>query len=155
MDRFRTRPAYRAGDFAVTDLLPGYELDALIATKVMGWAKEKCQVGPMGTGFGYQTEYWSGTNYLCVKFCPSTDIAHAWEVVEYLRLKKIYLEIIQVDSGFMVGNAMGNGYTDDDGLVELHLYGLGLAPTSPHAICLAALKFLTTKETQWKNTHDG
>lgn len=63
-------------------MIPGPELDCMVAEKVMGWTKIKCQVGPLGTGYGYETYCWSGNNTLINIWNPSGNIAHAWEVVE-------------------------------------------------------------------------
>jgi hypothetical protein len=113
----------------MNSLAAGPELDRLIAERVMGW-KYDPEFGLLnGEQFMEINGSWS----------PSTNIAHAWEVMEQLRHKAIYLDVIQTDNGFMVGDGSDN-YTNDDGHIEGTLYYVGLADTAPHAICLAALR---------------
>ncbi len=121
------------------------EIDIAVGTKVMGWQRV---LAP--DEFGMTEWIWlyekptitlepGGVN--CAgpgHWNPSEDIEDAWEVVEHLARQKVYLDIIQVDDGWMVGHD-SSGYTDDDGTVDLHLNHVGLAKTAPLAICLAAL----------------
>jgi len=55
----------------------GYELDALVATRIMGWRR----IRP-----GMYQWMWSANGkrvlYACSEWKPSTDISPAWQVVE-------------------------------------------------------------------------
>lgn len=120
----------------------GRELDTLVAVKVMGWSKT--------------TELWNRglTESVLAGLHPesklpekvpfySTDISAAWRVVDFLRSKKMLLDIQEGENNdgpffqveinqFNVSKSRG-GYwdtvvdsTDGDSI--------------PHAICLAALR---------------
>ena len=96
---------------------PGRELDALVAEKVMGGRRMRT------TDARY---YWNGLNTNGELPAYSTDIAAAWTVVE--RLGDKFNFIGKCADGwnavlFYDGNSHGE-----------------IAPSAPHAICLAALK---------------
>ena len=86
----------------------GPELDRLIAEKVMGWPADE----------------WHQSCNDCTKWSPSTNIAHAWEVVEKLR----NIMVGPWTHGRWAACAMQDGDW------------FSVADTAPHAICLAALK---------------
>lgn len=92
---------------------PGPELDRLVNTKVMRYPHgAQCMIG-------------------AVTFTPSTNIAHAWEVVE--KLKTTHSIDIWTYEGEEPGYQVDiTGW--DIPYISEH------APTAPHAICLAALK---------------
>lgn len=105
------------------NLPAGPELDRLIAEKVMGWTFE-AELGNYWLEDGTDVcrvligghEYWR----------PSTNIAHAWEVVEHLRPDKIIRLSDDVDRwvAFFVFAGWRGQFN---------------APTAPLAICRAAL----------------
>lgn len=135
-------------------LPPGRELDALVATEIMGWRLfehsgetwattrragvnnsaykiESQDVGDhlmfAGRKYGFFPPGWS----------PSTDIAAAFEVVEKLHALGWYWSIAQQiapeEPGILVVLA------NDDGMAE------GFAATAPYAICLAALDAVSAR----------
>lgn len=103
------------------------KIDALVAEHVMGWHRAcGAWIGPNGlsTSYGFEED--------AKDFCPSTDIAAAWEVVEQIR------EILS-DPTIFISSVFGGW------CVELRRWGSARADvetreTAPLAICLAALK---------------
>lgn len=99
------------------NLSPGRELDALVAEKAMGWARNR------GSGVGFTTP--DGEYRSIDIWSPSTDIAAAWQVVGKLR-----------ERGF--------GFSLNDAWIAWFLAApneyQASADTAPHAICLAALR---------------
>lgn len=91
---------------------PGRELDAFIATKVMGL--------DLSSKFSIFPRY-------------SESISAAWEVVEKLRFKQIKLIELQDISGDEPDN-------EAHFYCRFGAMGKATASTAPHAICLAALK---------------
>lgn len=110
----------------------GPELDALVAERVLRFAiypgPSICEVVPSDE---------SESGYPEAIFVPvppySTDIAAAWQVVECLSLH------ISPTSGGMW--LVSNVHNRND---PAWIYAL--APTAPHAICLAAIKIVAGKE---------
>ena len=109
---------------------PGRELDALVATKVMGW-KSKDDIWMLPDGGGVYKREWS----------PSTDIKAAWEVVEKVILDSKCPEGFQLSNGdigqeYEMCDAKKWGASFDNG------YGNGTfsdGESAPHVICLSAL----------------
>lgn len=118
---------------------PGRELDAIIAEKVMGFELIRTNL--------YQRKYWiyaldlkeedSINNPNSPLEIPyySTDIKHAWEIVEHLISKSLYqniikpeFELIQIDTGW---NCTFNKTR----------INFCYAQTAALAICIAALEF--------------
>lgn len=108
----------------------GPELDALIASKVMGWTTQKAKsdgmefdqwLEPASVGFVVQ---YRPPNY-------STDIAAAWEVVEKLQARFLRVDVSAINSDGFTVKIWVSEYAD-------HIYAMG--DTAPLAICLAALK---------------
>lgn len=99
----------------------GPVLDRLIAEKVMGWDLRTCKrnVG--------EESYYEELQYL--DFLPSTNIAHAWEVLVALRAKGS-----PVWGRF--AEWMGNGPDECDPLTEL----VNQAGDAPLIICRGALE---------------
>lgn len=96
----------------MTDLKPGRELDALVATKVMG-----------------RSDDWT------VIACPhySTDIAAAWDVLLFIKDRFQQQSLTRDwDSGYWTCRLGGWGQKSP--VVS------ATAAEAPHAICLAALK---------------
>lgn len=99
----------------------GPELDALIATKVMGASFQEIKdadyfVNESG-GIGFDLPSYS------------TDIASAWLVVEKLRLS-----VLKCNHGWRAGDLSYGGHESSEFIFD------AIAETAPHAICLAALK---------------
>lgn len=128
------------------------ELDQLIARKVMGWRRVDDREGDENEDGSW--DWWCDDSreelyrYSLYSvgarrdggqvWAPSTNIAHAWEAIEKMAERKIYLDIIQVDDGWMAGHDP-DGYTDDNGHVDLRFRNFVIATTAPLAICRAAL----------------
>ena len=103
------------------DLQPGPELDRLVAEKVMGWKKWSTTGDHLWTAADSRVRSLRPEDAWA--FNPSTNIAHAWEVVEKL-----------IDKDPNIG-------IDCDGNWACSLWNhVARADTAPHAICLAALK---------------
>jgi hypothetical protein len=122
----------------MTNLPAGPALDRLIAEKVMGWAYDG--IAPRTPGQGGPIDAFVDIHGRRRWFSPSVYISHAWEVVENMASRKIYMDIIQIDDGWMVGHNDGNGYCDYSGTVDVKLSNVGLAPTPSLAICYAAMR---------------
>lgn len=107
----------------IVAMKPGWELDALVAEKVMGWKlKNKPDVW-VDAGGEYHVV--GSTHYRMRHdfFNPSTDISAAWRVVD--KIGRFYL----------TNNSPSKNY-------EMRFIGTGetiIGDTLPHAICLAAL----------------
>lgn len=117
----------------------GRELDALVAEKVMGQTPEwrekmrgHCMCGRCETCS------------ICSWPLPySTNIAAAWEVVEHWSKRTRYLFfLVQIAPTQLTKGAYraGWGYTEDFSKEDTAAGAEAIAPTAPHAICLAALK---------------
>ena len=105
----------------------GRELDALIAEKVMGWNRR----GP-GRHVSDYNNWWilpDGKSLNPLRFCPSTDISAAWEVVLSLRNRW--------GTFTLVAGLQWHCYDNEDGN---YVERMGSADTAPLAICRAALK---------------
>jgi len=142
---------------------PGRELDTLVAEKVMGLKVCKCDHDELRQNaydawierckdpleYHGSPQYFSHNsdrkcNYCAGLYMPvvnySTDISHAWDVVEKLRLETIIRYNDQwlctnVGSDFQFWCEFPQRYENlnDDCYCEL-------GKTAPHAICLAALR---------------
>ncbi len=112
----------------------GEEMNRLIANKVMGWSKghdDDCYMDGI-------EEVWTDYDpvYAGRTFNPSTNIAHAWEVVE-----KLHIGVLPIGDGLWRA-----GFSDPKSFVnwwEQAEYGacetMAEADTAPLAICRAAL----------------
>lgn len=128
----------------------GRELDALIAVKLLGWAKAEydghCMIGPpLSDSRIHWAAEWD--SYGCPHWMPhySTEIAAAWEVVE-----KMGMPFRIMKSWDLIGGK-GEGWAVSwckDGECECFMGDIdGLCPqgneiwaeTAPLAICRAAL----------------
>ena len=108
----------------------GDELDALIATKVMGWTLVKSSMTPRG----YPPEHWLtgvGKYRSMLLFTPSTDINNAWLVVETMAVRNYTFNISGPDDMWYAI------FQRNDALVNFS--NRGKADTAPLAICLASL----------------
>ena len=76
----------------IMKMQPGWELNALVAEKVMGWFLDS-DIG-----------YWRNESGLCKrqdKWSPSEDIAAAWEVWEHDRPKKWNFDLCYSDGTYL------------------------------------------------------
>jgi hypothetical protein len=112
----------------------GPELDALIATQVMGWTRATLTDDVTGP-----ERWWcSGSTawFLVDAWKPSTEIHWAWKVVEKLRgqhcCTKLYSDHHYIWECTLIEEI------DDPHTGRQSLFGQ--ADTAPLAICLAALK---------------
>ena len=105
------------------DSLTDKEKNALVATKVMGWHVGKFNDWKNKDGYREGT---IETDWDNEGFYPIENIADAWRVME--KWDKYRVEF----DGYRF---IANVANDDD-----KEWTLGIAPTAPEAICLAALK---------------
>lgn len=110
------------------DMPAGVEIDRLVAEKVLGhrWSDARWAGFYEDAGYGHY----------------SSNIAHAWEVVEKLRDRGIRLAIVQTGAGWLVGQDDGGGYVGEH-TVDIRLFSSAEADTAPLAICRAALAALS------------
>lgn len=114
----------------IVPLEPGLELDKLIAKKVLGWFQDSDIGGPRAWWFENDETMASGAYPTMDEALHlnhfSTDIKAAWVLVERFRLT-----VRPFGDTFWTATKKYN----EDEMVFLR----NLAPTAPHAICLAAL----------------
>lgn len=106
----------------IDKLEAGPELDALVAEKVMGWNVHFVEP-ELRNGREHWRDPVHNTLYLPSQWCPSGDIAAAWEVVE---------KVVPGPQGFnlYLSSAWQASFAG----------GTAVARTAPLAICRAALK---------------
>lgn len=113
----------------IVPLVPGLELDKLIARQVLGWGERSQAIRKAKKDKGiYDRSLWwdkDGSGPVHLNYF-STDIKAAWDLAEKFKLKVMpYLgEWTAVRGRGHIGDADRNR-----------------APTAPHAICLAALLY--------------
>lgn len=113
----------------MTEILPGIELDWLMAEQIMGWVREEgAWIRSDGRQMGH-TYTWE----------PSIYIAHAWQVA-----KKLDLLIIGFD--FRDGHVTCRMVSIKLGIAEC------VGETEAHAICLTALALMKEFNGQETNT---
>jgi len=118
------------------DTMPaGPEMDRLVAEKVMGWRLPDQDDSEYRwlDDHGNPTDYAVESSYNWSVWSPSRNIAHAWEVVERLKMRSadqdLHIEHHK-DSGWGVSSCdPGSGFED-----------WTYAPTPMLAICRSALK---------------
>lgn len=113
----------------IDTLQPGPEMDRMVA-KAMGG--EKLAI----------SEAWRLPDGSCKLFRPSTDIADAWRVVEWMEEHRN--SVVQITTRFLTS------FVKEAWLVRFNEHGTdgideATAPTAPHAICLAFLKAMEVK----------
>lgn len=120
----------------------GEALDARVAVEVMGWRQHSdmkdCWTGDDMPKLGqmrfvpYKQKHY---------FCPSTDIAAAWEVVEKMRCegRHVAVSVVGAENPTWICLIGYPGDTDPRSARRT----VAESPTAPLAICLAALA--TTK----------
>jgi len=104
---------------------PGVELDDIIATKIMGWERD--------VNHDYGKIYADKQGYMVMtvdEFKPSTEIEHAWMVVDKLNEMGYSIETRQY----------ANGYASVVTWLKNPQHGAIVGDTVPNAICLAAIK---------------
>lgn len=127
--------------------LTSEQIDALLATRIMGW--ELLEVDYIGSEYetlrqkeladwirevGIESvgSYWINVEkdfWTDERWSPSTDIAQAWRVLEHFR-RNGYSVVLQTLKGRWVCSLNGE------------LFCMEVADTAPLAICLAASKAL-------------
>ncbi len=114
----------------------GQELDALVATEVMGWRRTitgtLCDSWVDARGWPTGWGDYDGERV----FEPSTDIAAAWQVVERLNTLGYDVQVDSYEHGTMWSAILYKGLRGEGEQIE----GPTTFTTAPHAICLAALK---------------
>ena len=114
------------------DTMPaGPELDRLVAEKVMGWRLE-CFANASRTPMAYSDK--NAKIMASADWSPSTNIAHAWGVVEHLERM-----------GGLISNMYSQGGCWSVGIEpmpesNLHPCYRAIGSTAPLAICRAAIK---------------
>lgn len=98
-----------------------------LAEEVMGWERSH---------HATPDSSWGGN------WNPLTSIADAFMVVEKIG----GLDLIKVDSGWMVGDG-SEGFSTDGGFVEMQLENHAIAETAPRAISLAAYRVVNSQRT--------
>jgi hypothetical protein len=126
----------------VTDveIAAGPELDAQIAEKVMAWHLEDEYFWVNATAIvAYATDEPPFSGGRGPRFSPSTDIAHAWKVVEFIKRERGWRVslVSSVDGGEWTCAFFGTGNPLLGGA------GSTSAKSAPLAICRAALASLT------------
>lgn len=115
----------------MTDLPAGPELDRLVAEKVMGWTSD--------CGVWNCHRQWHASHDILARttdgWRPSTNIAHAWEVVEAKHPPHFVLQLQWLDS-----IQLWECHWDFKRCFNGEATISSTAQTAPHAICLAALK---------------
>lgn len=124
----------------------GRALDALVATRVMGWVNVIESNPPNRTWPSRTRRHWRAPGSVFARKLPhySTDIAAAWEVVRALRDPTEGDERFWTltDSGSLGWHAdLSWNAKEGDALVPL---GEGIGDTAPLAICRAALTAMET-----------
>jgi hypothetical protein len=110
----------------------GPQLDFLIGTKVMGWRLE-CFADAKQTPIGWVDK--DVTKYIATpEWSPSTNIAHAWQVVEALELRGGLISQM-----YSQGGCWSVGIEPDPGSGLTPCYR-AVGETAPLAICRAALE---------------
>lgn len=126
---------------AIDDMQAGAEMDLLVAQKVMGWDPEnEGNNSDLNPYFFDNGKWWAGTTAReehAVYWSPSTNIAHAWEVVERLRpLGEPCVYILAPEDREVFGTW---GAMVSDEVTADAIGGIGYGATAPLAICRAAL----------------
>lgn len=123
----------------MAELPSGLELDKLIAEKVLGWYQDSDIGGPRAWWFEKEKsdEIMSSGSYPSKEKALhlnhfSTDIKAAWDLAEKLRL------CVVPWGGQWTATRQGQIFVDGE---------INMAPTAPHAICLAAL-FYTSEDAE-------
>ncbi len=134
----------------MSDLPAGAELDRLVAERVMGWRwhqppkydyhgplpEQGAVLVPPGfdeKGFEWPPKGVIPVGFFCSAFNPSTNIAHAWEVVEKMNAAGLW-QLLSQDWAFnwCCGFAKAGEFGPSGGWCD----------TAPLAICRAALKMV-------------
>lgn len=77
----------------VLALVPGYNLDVLVAEKVLGWKMKEYHDCP--GSFGPDWMDGEAVAYEVEEFNPSIDISAAWEVEEQIKTLRLHVEYCQ------------------------------------------------------------
>jgi hypothetical protein len=121
----------------------GRELDALVAEKVMGWKPDpaRCRLCGWPLSDGMCTP--DNCSLRPLPIVPydippdySTDIAAAWQVVEHLRERDIWLDSLEQKWESEMTRVIFGWRDPERGA----LFAQEMGDTPAHAICLAALR---------------
>jgi hypothetical protein len=123
----------------INEMQAGAHLDHLVAARVMVWGFSSDDIA-RGLEGGF-TDATGEVVRLASEWSPSTNIAHAWEVVDRLRLCLIPVE----DGLWMAGIPDDMGYWSKHGIADGHVNHCAAAETPALAICRAALKAVGAK----------
>jgi len=123
-----------------TKLQAGRELDALVAEKVMGWARhavefnnfQKVVVPPSWSNFGV---YWLGRDIYEQVPAYSTEIEAAWQIVEQLQSHGLYIHIAALTVRGFATRVFADRAGDEPDKQIVYVD----ADTASLAICKAAL----------------
>lgn len=109
----------------IDDMPAGPEMDRLVAERVMGWEPKP----PRWNGWWYYEDHRPDEDSKC--FQPSTNIAHAWEVVDRMKIRgdDVCLDFYRSHDQWQVSTNAPKGRGS-----------CASADTAPLAICRAALK---------------
>jgi len=115
------------------------DIDRQVAEKVMGWKTERTPIWNDVSHFLENDNCWITGNFpIPVKdWHPSTSWNDAWQVIEKMREKSLWLSLWQIPSKNPEWNArfsFGGMYSGN------RIWGEGYHLTAPLAICKAALK---------------
>lgn len=122
------------------EMTAGSELDRLVAELVMGWRIDTAR----DAWWGYERGM-VGNDRPTVhpsNWKPSTNIAHAWEVVEKMRERFSAVEVKSIDRTYACLIEENSGEVDE------HYVASAEAPTAPLAVCRAALLATTSLKGQ-------
>jgi Phage ABA sandwich domain len=109
------------------------EIDRLVATKVMGWKILEIKHTDSGVIGGF---YDDGEKLIGVgEWSPTSDIRVAWQVVEKLRDRYVYMNLTNNDDSYCC-ELMEQDLENSSRYFTYYAD----AETAPLAICLAALK---------------
>ena len=137
------------------EMKAGRELDALVAEKVMGWIPSwgnwwMAGYGEMNCSLDKATEWsfeaekgveYRGKKYQSIplhRWCPSTDISAAWEIVEKMREVGYFIRLADQDE-FIRARFYNPNFLPDEKSLWI------VAETVPEAICKAALLAMEDK----------
>ena len=103
------------------------DIDKQIAEKVMGWEKRQAHFHPSNPTYWFDGDE---RQMITAAWSPSTNIAHAWQVVEKMRTIHFkWFEMAHRPNGYTCNFTGDPKHTEFD-------------KTAPLAICKAALKVI-------------
>lgn len=125
----------------IRDMPAGAEMDRLVAEHVMGWTAQDLCESKEEKEAGLSCYTWDGSAHFVDgmdAFRPSTNIAHAWEVIARMQELSFEPETGRHRGGFML-NAPDEKYGRDWSARFKCYHDESYGVTAPLAICRAAL----------------